>query len=503
MSILELLARIAEHLRENESETALSLLRDNLHMEDVRLYLEYARLLLGKELYFEALKLLQDNKEKYERNPYYLYMLSLAAEGVAKKAHGISVGAVDEALDHSVEQTQLEWYLAEALRIGLPGSPKARELLRTFVPDDIRASAEEASVRPIRFSPPAYARGTSFAVIPPATLIYEKPTAILPSIAKHIRLDTNNYEFEELSDVTLYMLPKMDGLIERNDGSLVGKGIGGGVNPHGNPFARVFGKNLYLHKEKIRDTWGTPVELPGKHLLPFRLAGTYYYHFIHETMTAARRALSSSSDFAVILPGYPSFFSRIEQSVYDDACNFFVGKSPNMMLLPEGVYKVERLLVPSTWIYGDHILADFVEVALPLNVKRHNARDIYVTRRNAPNRRLLNENELLDGLRAYLPSLELVELESLPFLDQINLFRESRIIIAPHGGGLTNLLFCREGTKIVEIHTNGATPAFWHTSFLRKLDYCAYIPIKNPHYNDNFTIQIPEFLEGTRAFLRG
>ena len=35
--------------------------------------------------------------------------------------------------------------------------------------------------------------------------------------------------------------------------------------------------------------------------------------------------------------------------------------------------------------------------------------------------------------------------------DQAAAFAHAELIVAPHGGALTNLMFCREGTKVVEL----------------------------------------------------
>ena len=44
-----------------------------------------------------------------------------------------------------------------------------------------------------------------------------------------------------------------------------------------------------------------------------------------------------------------------------------------------------------------------------------------------------------------------VALEDLEFRDQVALFRDAETVVAPHGGGLTNLVFCDPGTKVIEL----------------------------------------------------
>jgi capsular polysaccharide biosynthesis protein len=51
---------------------------------------------------------------------------------------------------------------------------------------------------------------------------------------------------------------------------------------------------------------------------------------------------------------------------------------------------------------------------------------------------------------------EVVALSKLSFMDQAQLFYTSDVIVGEHGAGLANLVFCRKGTKIIEIFS-----VFW------------------------------------------
>jgi capsular polysaccharide biosynthesis protein len=76
-------------------------------------------------------------------------------------------------------------------------------------------------------------------------------------------------------------------------------------------------------------------------------------------------------------------------------------------------------------------------------------RRLYITRRSARMRRLLNEDELLAELTPR--GFEVLALEELPLLAQIEAFNHADVVVAPHGAGLTNLLFCRPGALAVEL----------------------------------------------------
>jgi capsular polysaccharide biosynthesis protein len=44
-----------------------------------------------------------------------------------------------------------------------------------------------------------------------------------------------------------------------------------------------------------------------------------------------------------------------------------------------------------------------------------------------------------------------VQLEQMSFADQMQLFESAACIVAPHGAGLANLVFCKTDTSVIEI----------------------------------------------------
>lgn len=75
---------------------------------------------------------------------------------------------------------------------------------------------------------------------------------------------------------------------------------------------------------------------------------------------------------------------------------------------------------------------------------------IYIARGDAPrNRKVINESALIELLKNF--GFEVHLLSKLSVAEQAKLFNSARIIVAVHGGGLTNLVYCEPGTKVLEI----------------------------------------------------
>lgn len=99
---------------------------------------------------------------------------------------------------------------------------------------------------------------------------------------------------------------------------------------------------------------------------------------------------------------------------------------------------------------------------------------LYLTREKARRRRVANEAELWAELqpRGFVK----VALEDLSWAEQIAALRAARVVVAPHGAGLANLVFCEPGTRVVELVNRAYfNPVFWRLATLRGLDYRAVV----------------------------
>jgi capsular polysaccharide biosynthesis protein len=94
-------------------------------------------------------------------------------------------------------------------------------------------------------------------------------------------------------------------------------------------------------------------------------------------------------------------------------------------------------------------------------------RRIYISRAKTRMRRMLNEDELAPILDRH--GFVTLALEDLSVAEQISLFRTAEVVVSPHGAGLTNVMFCRPGARILEIFPRGGLHS---SSFMRLATLC-------------------------------
>jgi hypothetical protein len=74
---------------------------------------------------------------------------------------------------------------------------------------------------------------------------------------------------------------------------------------------------------------------------------------------------------------------------------------------------------------------------------------LFVSRKDAKRRRLVNESAIMDAL-SHFGIIEVVPSE-LTFAEQVDLFSRAELVVGPHGAGLTNLVFCPAKCGVVEV----------------------------------------------------
>ena len=194
-----------------------------------------------------------------------------------------------------------------------------------------------------------------------------------------------------------------------------------------------------------------------------QLSNNYYHHLVENLprfYLSCRHPEIANAKSVKLLYSEP---------IWDD---FFLPRlmPPQVSLLklePGQNYRLEKLVL-TTFMTQDgnghfpqNVREEIYARFLPQRPPRPQHR-IYISRAKAPlGRHLTNEAELLEVL-APLKFKKYI-LEDIPFSQQIELFYDARIVVAPHGAGLTNLLFGKQ-LQILELFSQPSitTPHYYY-----------------------------------------
>ena len=135
---------------------------------------------------------------------------------------------------------------------------------------------------------------------------------------------------------------------------------------------------------------------------------------------------------------------------------------------------------------------------------------IYISRKDSPKARgLANEDELAEALSSL--GFKILTLSELSVVQQIYFFSRARLIVAPHGAGLTNIIFCNNNNcTVIEInldnYLNNCFSAIAH-AMENVENYFHYVcpvdkAIKNSNYHHSTVdIQINQFISFVKDIL--
>jgi hypothetical protein len=106
---------------------------------------------------------------------------------------------------------------------------------------------------------------------------------------------------------------------------------------------------------------------------------------------------------------------------------------------------------------------------------------IFISRRDAPSRRILNEDEIVELLKT--KGFERYDTGKMSVVEQIALFANADIVMGEHGAGLTNVMFCKQGTQIIELFQALIDTSFWFPSQALGLNY---LPVNMLNINADY-----------------
>lgn len=200
-----------------------------------------------------------------------------------------------------------------------------------------------------------------------------------------------------------------------------------------------------------------------------------YFHWIVEVLPALFSSCEMlPEDFRIICPRPVPGSYRFGTSLIEDSVRLCGIDPARLLYLDSGLHEFPRLVVPKVRQYWNYRWADTIVANAAKGARPDFPKRIYISRRDTTQRHVTNESELASVLAEH--GVEPVVLSDYSFQEQVQIFSQVELVVAPHGGGLTNLVFAPSTTVVIEaIPRSDPRPWFWHVAGTRKQQYIALL----------------------------
>lgn len=193
-----------------------------------------------------------------------------------------------------------------------------------------------------------------------------------------------------------------------------------------------------------------------------------YFHWLNETVYRLWQVKDKTDQTILLLPDKEAMSNFVR-----DTLKIF--KFKDIIHIPNGKSALVRTLClpaqkPTMDRYNPKALLElnrlYINVGRKGNMKKEVIEKVYISRKNAPRRKIVNENEVIAVLEKY--GFTAVYTEAYTFYEQVALFSDVKYLVSNHGAGLTNMLFMAPGTTIFEFHKRKTNPTrhlnllFWY-----------------------------------------
>lgn len=212
-----------------------------------------------------------------------------------------------------------------------------------------------------------------------------------------------------------------------------------------------------------------------------------YFHWITDTISKLKVLEDHYPNVKNVIINKTVHSFQIESlKIYKENFDFYESSD-------ESIICVKNLIIPNT---SGASYQKIEYLRQKFKFENQISKRIFVSRKNAKKRKIINENQVYDYLKMY--GFEKVILEEIAFDDQVKIFSQAEIVVAPHGAGLTNIIFSEYSkTKIIEFIPNYKPERFlmyFEISAYLNLDYyCIVDNKKKPlHKRNNIFVDITE-----------
>ncbi|WP_310557750.1 glycosyltransferase family 61 protein [Flavobacterium sp.] len=209
-----------------------------------------------------------------------------------------------------------------------------------------------------------------------------------------------------------------------------------------------------------------------------------YFHWLTDALPRLLASKRDGEQYQVLLPESYKQFSYISESLsfLGEQIIYYNAQTP---------LKVKKLLVTShtadTGNYNPILINELRNKFLYNNTNKSD-RKVFISRLKAPRRKIINEEEVINLLKLY--GYEIHCFEDYTFKKQIEIMSQTKHLIGLHGAGLTNMLFMKENSKVLELRNLNDNHNNCYFSLASELNLNYFYQLNQGNRNETYSADI-------------
>jgi capsular polysaccharide biosynthesis protein len=205
----------------------------------------------------------------------------------------------------------------------------------------------------------------------------------------------------------------------------------------------------------------------------------------------------SSRNFLVLIPAnHDTTFMHLSMSAFNIECKWLkkneIALVKNIAVIPD---------IAPTGNYHQRTINKLSERLRIYFKKYENNKNsyskIYITRKNAKKRKIINEEDLLPILIEF--GFTIVDFDLLSFSEQVSFIINADVLVSLHGAGLTHMLWMRPKGKVLEIRARDDYQNNCYFSLASDLGY-EYNYVLSDKIDSRKTTQLSDFIVNKKHF---
>lgn len=249
----------------------------------------------------------------------------------------------------------------------------------------------------------------------------------------------------------------------------------GWVIINNNLIQELIWKNKQLGLKHFQNTAFENVKkITGRVAVITQRGDTCYFHWITEVLGRLALLEMSGIEYDWLYVSTKKPFMKESLALWGVDLNKIIEPTDDTIYI-----EAEELIVPSLVSkvsvgytrfasYVPDYVINYIQQKLSLLAEKQLAishsfsKRIFISRKDSVVRQTINEDEVFELFKA--KGFERYNLSDLSFIEQIELFQHAEMIVGTHGAGLTNTIFCKPGTLVIELFQARGSATYWYIS---------------------------------------